>query len=215
MPLPLTALGVAEVIHQGNVASAGSNAKKFAFVWHFERAAVINSPDEVAVANGYMSNIGSLVMAALNARATTTNVSVRFMDDPLRPAVMTTDTTAGAITGDSLPMEDSAYLLFKTQLRGKSYRGAKHLFPMSESDTTTTSDLFNTACITRLGAIVTAALAGFTDASPNTWRTQIYSRRLSNPLLMPAALVVVTPVTSGLVRKSIGNMIKHKIAPVY
>lgn len=215
MQLPQAQLSTAEVIQQGTVASAGSNARVFAFVWHFKRIANLLTPDEVAVANAFMTNIGALVMAALNVRATMTGVSVRFMEDPTRTTVFTTDTTAGAITGDSMVMDDSSFLLLKTSLRGKSYRGGKHFYPMSESDTTTNGDVFNAEAITRLGAIATAALAGFTDSTPNTWKLAVYSRTLSNPTLQPAATIISNQVTSILVRKSIGDMKSRRPESVY
>ncbi len=154
-------------------------------------------------------------MAALNVRATMSNLSVRLIEDPTRAAVLTTDTTAGAITGDSMVMDDSSFLLMKTTLRGKSYRGAKHFFPMSESDTTTSSDIWNAGCLTRLGAIAAAALAGFTDSTPNTWTLCVYSRTLSNPPRQPAALIVTNDVSSILVRKSIGDMKTRRPKSVY
>jgi len=205
----------AEVTQNGVVASSGSNGRKFAFVWHFRRIAFSVNPSEVAVANAFMTSIGSLVMAALNVRATMQNVSVRFMEDPTNRAVFTTDTTAGAITGDSMVMDDAAYLMMNSNLRGQTYQGSKHLFPMSESDTTTNSDIWNSGCLTRLGAIATAALAGFTDSTPNTWKLCIYSRKLSNPIRTPLALIVTNDVATISVRKSIGDMKHRRPGSVY
>lgn len=215
MPLPLTSLFTAEVIHSGTVASAGSNARRFDFVWHFVRAAITNSPSESALATAFIANIVTPTMAALNVRATTERVSVRFMEDPTRRAVFTSDTTPGAITGDSLPMTDAAYLLVNTPLRGRSYRGSKHFYPMSESDSTTTSDLWNAGTLTRLGAIATAAITPITDSTGNIWNLAVYARKLSNPTKQPAATIIATVASSVTVRKSIGDMKQRKITSVY
>jgi hypothetical protein len=209
MPVPLTGLTVAEVIHHGTVAAAGSNARVFDYVWHFRRLATTISPTEIAVNNAFMTNIGSVVMAALNVRATTSYTSTRFINDWTRRAVKTTDTTAGAITGDSMVMDDCAMLHFASAYRGQTGLGSKHLYPMSESDTTTTGDIFNAACITKLTAIVTAALAGFTDATGNQWVMCIYSRKLSKPKQLPTASIITNDVVFGQCKKTVADM-KHR-----
>jgi len=215
MPLPANQLLTAEIIMHGTVASAGSQARVFDYVWHFRRIATTLAPDEVAVANAFMVQVGTPVMAAVNVRATMQYLSVRFMEDPTRRSVRTTDTTAGAITGDSMVMDDCAVLYFNSALRGRSYQGFKHLYPMSESDTTTNGDVFNAGCQTRLGAINTAALAGFTDSTPNTWKLCIYSRKLSLPTRLPAALIVTSDVVQAQVKKSIGDMKTRRPKSVY
>jgi len=209
MPLPLNQLTIAEVIHHGTVAAAGSQARVFDYVWHFRRVATVTDPSEVAVANAFMTAIGSLVMAAVNVRATTSYVSVRFINDWTRRAIKTTDTTAGAIPGDSMVMDDCAMLHFASAYRGQSGLGSKHLYPMSETDTTTNGDIFNSTTLARLTAIVSAALAGFTDSSPNTWKLCVYSRKQSKPKQLPAALIVTNDVVFGQAKKTVADM-KHR-----
>jgi hypothetical protein len=215
MPLALNQLLTSEVIIHGSVASAGSNARVFDVVTHWKRTAVTFDPVETQVNAAVITNIVAPLMAALNVRATMQYVSTRFMEDPTRRAVRTSDTTAGAQTGDSMVMDDCAYLLINTPLRGRSYRGSKHLYPISESDTTTTGDVLNSGALTRFGTLAAALLAGFTDANGNIWNPVLYSRKLSNPTRLPLALITTTGISSISVRKSVGDMKSRRPVSVY
>lgn len=206
MPVPLTSLTVAEIIMHGDVAAAGAQSRVYDYVWHMRRTATTNSPTELALANAFMTNVGSVVMAALNVRATNAYCSVRFMQDWTRRPVKVVDTTPGARTGDSMVMDDCAFIYWSAMYRGQSGVASKHLYPMSEGDTTTDGDVFNATCITRLQAIVTAFLAGFTDATSNTWVPVVYSRTQSRPKILPLATIVTNDLVTGFVRKSIGDM---------
>jgi len=213
--LPATDLLTAEIIQHGTIDSAGANARVFDFVWHFQRIGIALDPSEVAVANAFHTAIGVPVMAALNARAEQSYISVRFMEDPLRKAPKFTHTLAGSITGDSMVMDDAAMLLINTALRGKSYQGRKHFGPMSESDTTTNGDVFNATCVTKLQTIATAALAGFTDSTPNTWKLGVYSRSLSQPTRQPNALIIWNAANQVLVNGTVRTMGSRRPVSTY
>lgn len=216
MPIPANQLFTAEIIMNGIVASAGALAKNWASTHHMRRIGTAVPPDEVAVANAFMVAIGTPIMAALNARLTLNTVSVRFMEDPTRLTVFTVNTTAGSILTDSMATPNYAYLLKNTNLRGRNYRGNVKLWPMSETDTTLPNgDVWNAGALTRLDAIGTAILTGFTDSTPNTWKSVVYSRFLSLPTRTPNALIVTNDIIQMRTRKSVGTNRKHKVAYTY
>jgi len=114
-----------------------------------------------------------------------------------------------------MPTTESAFLLFGTGLRGKSYRGGKHLFPLAESATTTgTDDILNAGALTYFGALAAQALLPLTDAGPNTWNPCVLSRKLSQLRSNPTT-VTRNDVVSVSVNKRIGTMRHRKVKSLY
>ena len=111
--------------------------------------------------------------------------------------------------------DKTAFLYFKSVLRGRSYQGKKFLSPLSESDSTAgTADLFNAAAIVRLQAIANAHTAGFTDAGGNVWIPVVWSRFLSDMTVSPC-VIVSSDVAQGLVNKRIGRFKRRQVSSVY
>jgi hypothetical protein len=123
-----------------------------------------------------------------------------------------TATEVGAITGDRLQTFAAAFLLMRTGLRGRQFRGSKHFGPMSESDIG--DDVFNAGCLARLATIATAMLATLTDTTGNQWKLTVLSRTLSQLQFNPTT-VVTNDVTQILVRESVGTMRGRKVESVY
>jgi hypothetical protein len=124
-------------------------------------------------------------------------------------------TQVGAVAGDSMPMHCSVFILLKTGLKGKSYRGSKKFGPLSESDTAAGGDdILDAGALTKWGALNTAIVQPFTDGSGVVWTPCIVSRKLSQLKVNPTT-VVQNQVTVGLLRKSIGRMKKREAKSVY
>jgi hypothetical protein len=197
------------------MSAAGSNPINTDFVFHYRRITLVVAPNKANIANAFQSGPLAAIAAALNNTWTAQFVRVRFPNDPLDMFLDTADASTGTISGDRMSSEDSAYLSFTTSKRGKSYRGGKHIAPMSESDTTSGSeDIFNAACLTRLAAINTAFLAGLTDSDGNQWVAAVLSRKLSNFAVTPCVLEL-NDIVSAKVNKRIGSMLRRKVKSVY
>lgn len=214
MPPPVVALYTAEITMRGIAAAAGGNAVNIDNVFHFQRSNTTNPLSKANVEAAFDTAIAAPIIAALNVRYTQSFNTVRMLENATDVLYQNARAGAGAITGDSMPSENSAYLNVRTQYRGRNYRGSKKLGPMSESDSTTTSDVWNAGALTRLGAIASALLAGFTDSDGNVWTFGILSRALSVLTVNPTT-VEWSPAISIQVRKSIGAMRRRKIKSVY
>lgn len=199
---------------KGLMAAAGSGSVDTLFLFHFRRSAGTTSPSKANLDAAFQTAISTPIAAALNARWAATVDSVRFIDDALDGYVDFSNAAVGAISGDSMPSDEAAFLLMRTGVRGKSYRGSKHIGPMSESDTTTTGDVFNSGCLTRLATICTAIVTGFTDSDGNTWKTTVVSQKFSQLVTNPTT-VIANDVTACAANHRVGSMLRRKVASVY
>jgi len=215
MAIPLTSILQAEIQVSGLVTAGGSSTRKALSVWHYRRTSTAVTPTKAALAAKFISDVIPSLRACLNARYTGVGVSVRWINDAVDQAVLTASTGVGLVSGDSMPTTEAAFLLFQTGLRGKSYRGSKHIFPMSESATTSgTEDIWNAGALTYLGTFATAALATLTDATNNAWIPCVLSRKLSQLRFNPTT-VITNDVTAVAVNKRVGTMRHRKVLSVY
>lgn len=146
--------------------------------------------------------------AAMNVRYTPGSLQIRILDDYNDNEEIFSVAGVGAIGTDSMPSDDAVYFLFRTPLRGRSYRGSKHFGPLSEEDTT--DDLLTGAGLARWQTLQTALGATLTDANGNVWQPHVLSRKLSNLAALPVATVVANQVTSVLLDLNIGTMRKRR-----
>jgi hypothetical protein len=215
MPIPAPQVGVTEVHMLGLVASGGSTNKIADFVFHFRRTTTVNPIVKTAVETAFQAAIAVPVCAALNSRFVQTSSTVRWVNDALDPPFPVTRAIAGGVAGDGQAMHMAAYLLMRTGLRGRSYRGSKHFFPLSEADSTApNSDIMNAASLVLWGAVAAALAAGFTDANANVWVPCILSRKLSKLVTNPTT-VVTNDVTLVLINKRFGRMRRREVRSVY
>jgi len=215
MPLPNNQILNAEVIIYGSIASAGSNQRNTVNVFHYQTTPTSLTKSHVAVANAVQNEIMTPLQLALNARWIETHITCRFIDDAQDAPVTVTATSPGGVVGDSMPMINTVFLLLRTGLRGKSYRGSKKFGPISETDTTSgTDDILNAAALTRWGNVLTAVLANVTDVNGVVWTPTVLSRKLSQLKVNPTT-VVANAITQGLLKKSIGRLRKREAHSVY
>jgi hypothetical protein len=215
MPIAPTAILQAEIQVSGIVTAGGSNTRKALQVYHYRRTSTVVTPTKAALSTIFISNMIPLIRACLNARYTGVGVSVRWLNDALDQATLFSSTGVGLVSGDSMPTTEAAFILFQTGLRGKSYRGSKHIFPMSESATTTgTDDIWNAGALVYLGALAAGALASLPDATPNNWIPCVLSRKKSQLRTNPTT-VETNDVSSVLVNKRVGTMRHRKVLSTY
>ena len=125
---------IIEVVTVANIAAAGSNITVTNVVSHWRRTATVLTVPKTPIDTAYQAAIAVPIFAALNARVTQSRNRIRSMDDANDPYTDFTHAVVGSIAGDSMPTEAAAYILFRTGLRGRSYKGSKHFAPMSETD---------------------------------------------------------------------------------
>lgn len=215
MPLADAAKIHVEAVVCGLMTAAGGISVPTINVFNFRRTTFVNVFSKGAFEAAFHTNIMAVIKAALNIRWTHTMTRVRCLNDADDPYQDTVYSGAGVITGDSLPSDQSAYLLLRTALRGRAARGNKHLGPMSESDTTTTSDIFNAGALTRLAAIGTALVAGFTTGAPVVTYVPCVISRKNSQLKTNPTTVVANDIIQVLVNKRVGSMKRRKITSVY
>jgi hypothetical protein len=215
MSIPATSITHAEVILAGVVAAAGSSSKNMNLVMHLRRTSTSPTLTKAALQSILATNWRGAFLACVSLRLTLTHWSIRWIDDALDAPVLTSDTHPGAVTGDSMPLTTAAFLLMQTGIRGRSYRGSKHVFPLGESATTVlTDDIFNAGALTYLGNFAAALLASNTDSNGNIWVPQVLSKKLSQLRTNPTT-VVANDVTAILVGKRVGTMRHRRVASQY
>lgn len=215
MAIPLTSVLTAEIQMKGQMASGGSNAINTNFVFHYKRTGTAVAPTKSALATAFQAGPGAAIVAALNNRWSESAVEVRWIDDALDQSFPFANVNVGAVAGDSMPSDQAAYLLFRTGIKGRSYRGSKHLGPLSESNTTAgTDDILNAAAITLFTTVATACAANLVDATPNTWVPVVFSRTLSQTRQNPTT-IIVNAVSAILLNKRVGTMRRRKAKSAY
>jgi len=216
MPIPMNEVEHVEVNMKGLITGGGSDAVRTNFVFHFRRTAVAIDPTKTAINTAFQTAISNVIDDALNVDWSATTNSIRYIDDALDAPVDFANASVGVITGDRLASFCTAFLLMRTSLRGQNYRGSKRLGPFSESDITHADgcDIFNAAAVTRLEAIATAILNGFTDATTNVWVPCVLSRELS-VLASNPTIVQTADVTQVLVNQRVGTDTRRKAASIY
>lgn len=212
MPIPTNQIRVAEIVLRGNIAAGGSDAVNTAFVFHYRRIAVTVDPVKAALNNAFTAGPAAAIAAALNVGWSAALHDIRWLNDAEDPYLSISGSEVGAITGDRLPSDDAVFLLFRTALRGRKFKGGKHLAPFSESDIG--ADVLNAGAITRAEAICTALTTPLTDSTGNIWNFCIVSRT-SSILRTNPTTVVSNDVTQALVNSRIGTMLRRKVRSVY
>lgn len=218
MPIPDVQKLTFEIIADGTILSEGAGVKNWNSVFHYKRTSGSPVLSKLAVALAFEAKVAASLQAALNHTWTCETVRVRCLEDITDPFLDHTIPAGGwigGVAGDRLPPDNTAFMLLKTDLRGRSYRAPKYWSPMSESDTTAgTADLWNAAAMTRLTALATAISTTFTDSNTNVFSPQVVSRKLSSYVPVPAN-VFATPVSSVVVRLSIGRFKRRSPTSVY
>lgn len=217
MPVTPADLRTAEIVLKGTASAEGSDAQDIVNVFHFRRTTTTVPVNKINTQGAFVFNVLPSIVAALNVTYTATEVAIRMLEDVTDPYYVNTlaSSNLGLVTGDRRKPSDSAFLLLKTPYRGRSYRGSKRFSPMSESDTTAgTADLWNAACLTRLHAIATAIMAGFTSAEGNVWVPCLWSRKQSDMTTVPAT-VQTFDLSQILVAKRIGSQKSRTVKGVY
>lgn len=215
MPLAPNQITTVEIIVFGTISSAGSNARNTVNIFHYTTPPTSTAKTHQAVNDIFQSQCVPSLTNCLNNRWTQQHNTVRFIDDATDAAVTFAESAVGLVTGDSMPMICAAYMLLRTGLRGKHFRGSKHFGPLSESDTTKPSDdVFNAAMLALWENAAGQLIMNMNDANGNLWKPCVFSRQLSQVKVNPTT-IVVNNITQILVKKSIGRLRRREAKSVY
>jgi hypothetical protein len=204
---------IAEIAMLGTLAAGGSNAVNVASIFHYRLGVLTAPPTKVALETVFNGATGIVApfLAAANSRYTQSQNTVRWIDDALDAPASTARAGVGAIATDGQPSIDSVTMLFRTGIRGKSYRGSKHFPGVNEVDTT--DDILTGAGLALWQTLQTACAANLTDALGNVWVPSVLSRKLSTLATNPTT-VVANDVTQVLLNLNVGSMRRRRVSTV-
>lgn len=215
MPIPDTSKITVEIAALGAITAGGSNVVNTANIFHFRRTTTVNPFNKAHIDAAFQLSVLAAMATALNNRWTSTGDTVRAIDDADDLPTGFAGGAVGAVAGDGMSTINAVYILLRSALRGKHYRGSKHFGPLSESDTTAPNeDILNAGAIANFGGIGTAILGGFTDADGNVWVPVVLSRSLSQLLVNPTTVVAVDVVSASL-NKRVGRLRRREVKSVY
>ena len=211
MPYSPVVGSVMEVQIIGTLGTGGSNARNTLQVFHYRLASIGGSITKAIFDTAFQANLVATYLAAANARYAQVGNQMRYVNDATDGFEYIAHANVGAIATDPLPMYDCVSMLYRTALRGKSYRGAKRWPAVNEADTT--ADILTGAGLARWQALQADCQAPIADASGNVWNPCVLSRFLSQLALNPTT-VISNDVTAVLLNLNVGSMIKRKVATV-
>jgi hypothetical protein len=208
---PLSALGIVEIVVRGFMAAGGSSITPAINVWNFRRTVLSSTLVKSQINTAFQAAIMAPLKLAANIRYTPSALTIRFIEDAVDFPQQFSIAGVGNVATDSAPSDDSVVLYLQTGLRGRSYRGFKHLPGLNEIDTT--QDILTGAGLVRWQAVQAAVLAGFTDAGGNVWVPSVVSRSLCQLKLNPTT-VVANDVNAVSLDTVVGTMRKRKAAQI-
>jgi len=211
MSIPDNQLLFAQIIVRGTQAAAGSSVTPAINVFNYRRLAVVNPANKANLNAAFQTAVLVPLLAATNARYTPNTVSIRFLSDATDPFADFTAAGAGAIATDSEPSDDAVFVYFRSAVRMTGGKGGKHFAGTSEVDTT--GDILTGAGLVRWQAVRDACALTLTDASPNSWKPCIVSRKNSQLKVNPTN-VVGNDVVAALLDLNIGTMRRRRSTTV-
>jgi len=204
---PVSSLGICEIVVRGRMAAGGSSSTPAINVWHWRRTALSSTLTKSRINTAFQAAIVAAHLAAANVRYTPSSLTIRMIEDAVDFPTPFTVAGVGAIATAGSPSDAAIVLYLQTGLRGRKYRGYKHLAGCSEADTT--EDVLTGAGLGRWQAIQAAVLAGFTDADGNIWVPSVVSPSESYFKDNPTT-VIANDATAVSLDTVVGTMRKRK-----
>lgn len=196
-----------EVVVQGTLPTTGSGTKRVynVFNYHTDPGVALSNTQ---LADAFNANVWAAIAANLSADYTGVTTIVRNVNDPLDfGSPSTTAPDSGAIALPRLPSELCITIELSTGLRGKSYRGFKHLAGIPTASVT--NDELNAGAVTAFAAALTAMTATITGGVGAAIKPMVLSRKFSQlknvPTVVWGALVIAVELN-----KTLGTMRRRK-----
>jgi len=208
---PVTALGIVEIVVRGFMAAGGSSVTPAINVWHFRRTVLSSTLSKTQINTAFQAAIVAAHLAAANVRYTPSNLTIRFIEDAVDFPNLFSVAGVGAVATAGSPSDDAIVLYLQSGLRGRAYRGFKHMAGCNEIDTT--EDVLTGAGLARWVTLKNAVAAGFTDAGGNIWVPSIVSPSLSTMRENPTTVVANDAITVSL-DTVVGTMRRRKAVQI-
>lgn len=178
-------------------------------VFHYRRVSGSTPPNLAGIADALASTVGDRFSNALNVRVTNIRVDVRPLDDPLSiPVPQSGGPSAGVVSGEPQSIVNAAVIDLNTGVRGRSFRGRKHISGLSESDSTGGDELTGTALV-HFASMIAQILANPNDGAGNIFTPCVLSPTLSDILGTPPTFTGAD-IIGGTCSPIIGTMRKRK-----
>lgn len=208
---PVSAQGIVEIVVRGFMAAGGSSITPAINVWHFRRTVLSSTLTKSRINTAFQASIVAAHLAAANVRYTPSALTIRMIEDAVDFPNQFSVAGVGAIPTDSSPSDDAVVLYLQTSLRGRKYRGYKHLAGVNEADTL--GDVLTGAGLGRWTAVKTAVAAGFTDADGNVWVPSVVSPSECQLKVNPTT-VLANDATAISLDTVVGTMRKRKAVQI-
>lgn len=166
-----------EIVSKGVIADGGAGIRPCLNVFHFRRDNNTNTLNKANIGAQFDSVVFPSIIAELSNDYSCDTLQVRFLEDNLDAYQDVTVAEVGGVGTARAPDYQCVTVQLKTNVRGRNYRGSKHLSPIAEADTD--GDVIAAARLAAWGSVATACGMPFTDASANVWTPFVWSRELS------------------------------------
>jgi hypothetical protein len=214
--MPSTYPANIEFIQTGIVTNADGEAKNIVNRFTYAITSIVTPGYTLtSLLTGFVNIIGTAWPNMLNVGYVAHSLTVRVMDLPTNPpffsAGLLLPSGAFGTTATALPPDVTAFCKLQTALRGKSYRGSKHISPL-DSGMITNGELSG-AAQTKLGLLYAALCTPFTDSAMNTWTPTVQSQIQSQVAVLPVAIVANAIVQSlGYGSRTLGTQRHRRFA---
>lgn len=177
-------------------------------VFHYRRATVGSDPIKSDLASTLDTAVLASMFACLaQSDSVPYNIGVRYLDDALDPQEDHAGTQPwGGTAGDRLPLTVCATVQLQTGIRGRSYRGSKHLCPIAEGDSS--MDQGTVGFKTNLDTFATNCHVVWADSNGNLWQPIVVSAKQSQSIINQTSLTV-SDITAGAANIKLGTM-RHR-----
>jgi hypothetical protein len=197
-----------EIITYATLAASGGSTKASNNVWHFYRSAAVLGVVKSQIESAFQTAIMTPLLATLGTVYGQTGTSVRFFDDAMDAPIIFTETGVGGLGTARSPDFEAVTLRLRTGIRGKPFRGYKHFSGVVEASSL--GDALTTGALTAFGAVCTALMAGFTDASGNIWLPGIKTNKSPAQYRTNPTNVIFSPLVSATVNPLLTTMRRRR-----
>lgn len=206
MSLPVPITNVVEISVQGAVTETGGTSKNIFNIFHYYQNPNQPSPPSAAtVANAFIAGPWAGVLALLSIGYVGVQTVARYLDSSLNQYVTANAPGTGALALPRQPAQQAVVALFRTAIRGKSFRGSKHFGPLATA--AVTGDEIAAASVAAWQAAMTALCNNIT-AGGQTYTPCVVSKTLSQLRVDPVTIYGAAKLTA-LTNKTIGTM-RHR-----
>lgn len=178
-------------------------------VFHYHKTAGSTVPNLEVFANNMVTALQTAFQNVMNERVTDILFSVRPLDDPtVTEVTQSVGAGAGVIAGDPLSEALAAVITLDTGVRGRNFRGRKHIGGLSESQSTGGDELAASP-LGVMQTLATALLTSINGDGGNDYTLCVLSSTLSRvtdtpPYFTGADVVLATA------QKILGTMRRRK-----